>query len=70
MTGSAVGGGDLMAAPSGGTPAELSGMGGVGANVLRTEPSTAAAVGGGDLISFDERDTRASRRPGGSGGGS
>ena len=57
-TGSAVGGGDLMAAPSGGTPADLSGMGGVGANVLRTEPSTAAAAGGQDLISFDERDTK------------
>src|SRR5271157_3943159 len=54
-TGSAFGGGELMAAPSGPEPP---GIGGVGANVLRGVPSAGAAAGGGDLISFDERDTR------------
>ena len=46
-TGSAVGGGELMAPPSGGTPPGP----GVGANVLfRREPMTGSAVGGGELM--------------------
>ena len=55
MTGSAYGGAELMAQPSGPMPP---GIGGVGANVLRGVPNVGAAEGGGDLISFDERDTR------------
>ena len=60
-TGSAVGGGDLMARPTG--PAAGGGGGGGGAaggdvNALRVEPSTSTAVGGGDLITFDEKDDR------------
>src|SRR5208337_1990854 len=46
MAGSAVGGGELMAAPSGPAPPSP----GVGANVLRTEPTTGSAVGGGELM--------------------
>src|SRR5271157_159030 len=46
-SGSAYGGGELMAQPS----APYSpGIGGVGANVLRGVPSAGAAAGGGDLI--------------------
>src|SRR5208337_3642225 len=52
MTGSAVGGGELMAAPSGPAPPGP----GVGANVLRAEPSAASAYGGTDLLAFDERE--------------
>lgn len=67
MTGSAVGGGDLMVPPSGLAPpsaatapgpGEGRGIGGPGANILRAAPAPISAYGGEDLISFDERDTR------------
>src|SRR5271165_714385 len=51
-SGSAFGGGELMAQPSG----PYSPGPGPGANVLGAEPSAASAYGGTELLAFDERE--------------
>ena len=50
-TGSAVGGGELMAPPSGPTPHGP----GLGANVLFTQPMSGSAFGGGELMAAPSR---------------